>query len=292
MNRDSLSLYFWLFVSIFSWGSSFVAVKIGLNGLNAFELASYRFTVASLTLIPISILSNFKLPSGRDFKWIIVLSMLGVYAYHLALNYATLFFSPNSISFIANSSPIFTTLFAIIFLQEKVRLVGWIGLLVSMLGVYQITNSDAAIKLSIHSLLLLMIPMLWGVFFILQKPLLVRLKPIEIMSYSIWISTLLFLITSRSFFSKLEQLPKDTHIAATYLGVLPTAIAYLGWSIVLSKIPVSTASSFSYLVPIVTILVSLFLINETPTVNLILGGGLILTGVYLVNKDGRIVNKE
>ncbi|MEM6815313.1 MAG: DMT family transporter [Bacteroidota bacterium] len=186
-------MFFWLFLSIFSWGSSFVAVKIGLNGLNPFELATYRFTVASLILIPIALASNFKLPAWNDFKLILILAVLGVYAYHLTLNYATLNFSPNSISFVANASPVFTTLFAIIFLNEKVRPLGWVGLIVSLIGVYGITNSGIGLSLSVDSLILILIPILWGIFFLLQKPLLSRLRPLEVMSYSIWIGTVLFL---------------------------------------------------------------------------------------------------
>lgn len=291
MNRNESSLFFWLFLSIFSWGSSFVAVKIGLNGLNPFELATYRFTVASLILIPIALASNFKLPAWNDFKLILILAVLGVYAYHLTLNYATLNFSPNSISFVANASPVFTTLFAIIFLNEKVRPLGWVGLIVSLIGVYGITNSGIGLSLSVDSLILILIPILWGIFFLLQKPLLSRLRPLEVMSYSIWIGTVLFLVTSTTFLGKLQQLPTNTHAAVIYLGVFPTAIAYLSWSTVLSRITVSLASSFSYFVPFVTIVVSLFLIHERPTITLIFGGGLVLIGVYLVSSSEKVANK-
>ncbi len=289
MDQNRFSLYFWLLLSILSWGSSFVAVKIGLNGLNPFELASYRFMVASLTLIPIALVSDFKLPTWSDFKLISALAVFGVYAYHLTLNYATLNFSPNSISFVANASPIFTTLFAIIFLKEKVRPLSWIGLIVSLFGVYIVTNSGVTVGMSVDSLILILIPILWGAFFILQKPLLNRLRPIEIMSYSIWIGTILFLLTSTSFLDKLDQISTTTHVAVIYLGIFPTAIAYLSWSIVLSRITVSRASSFSYLVPFVTIVVSLLLIHERPTIILIVGGGLVLVGVYLVNRNEKKV---
>lgn len=283
MSQKKLSIYFWLVISIISWGSSFVAVKIGLDGLNPYELASYRFTVASIALIPIALLNKFKFPKWKDFKLILALAIFGVYAYHISLNYATLNFSPNSVSFISNSSPIFITIFAIIFLNEKVKLLGWIGLILSMIGVYAITISGATFELSTDLVALLLIPIFWGAFFILQKPLLGKLKPLEIMSYSIWIGTILFLLTSHSFIFKLAEIPKTTHIAVIYLGIFPTVIAYLSWSIVLSRITVSRASSFSYLVPIVTIIVSIFLINEKPSLSLIIGGIFILLGVYFVN---------
>lgn len=287
MNRNGSSLYFWLSVSILSWGSSFVAMKIALNGLNPFELASYRFTVASLTLIPIALFSNFKWPTWHDFKFILALAILGVYVYHLTLNYAMLHFSPNSVSFIANASPIFTTLIAIVFLKEKVKPLGWIGFILSLAGVYGITYSETESGSPLDSIVLVLVPILWGLFFVLQKPLLKRLRPIEIMSYSLWIGTVLFLFTSTGFLGRLQQIPQKTHAAAIYLGVFPTAIAYLSWSIVLSKIPVSRASSFSYLVPLVTMVVSLFIIHEKPTVALIVGGSLVLLGVYLVNSSAK-----
>ena len=161
---------------------------------------------------------------------------------------------------------------------------GWIGLLVGLLGVW-IMNGNGVRLLSFEIMLLLIVPISSSIFFVLQKPLLVRLKSYEVMVYSIISGALLLLINDHSFFIQMFSASAKANFAAVYLGVIPTAIAFNLWAFVLSKVDVSYASRFLYLVPLITVLFSLLILNQLPLMQTILGGIVILLGVFIAAKS-------
>jgi drug/metabolite transporter (DMT)-like permease len=74
-------------------------------------------------------------------------------------------------------------------------------------------------------------------------------------------------------------------VSAIYLGIVPTACAYLCWSYVLSKISVARAAVYTYLVPIVSAAMSYVWLGERPSVTFSLGAAAVLLGVALAHQS-------
>jgi drug/metabolite transporter (DMT)-like permease len=77
----------------------------------------------------------------------------------------------------------------------------------------------------------------------------------------------------------------DSHAlgAAIYLGIVPSLIAYASWAVALSRLPASRASNFLYCVPPVATLIGFLWLGEMPGLLGLIGGGLALGGVVIVN---------
>ncbi|MDX1524111.1 MAG: DMT family transporter, partial [Anaerolineae bacterium] len=72
-----------------------------------------------------------------------------------------------------------------------------------------------------------------------------------------------------------------------YLGIFPAALAFFTWSYALSRIEASRATTFLYLVPVVSVVIAFVWLGETLTGLTLIGGLLALSGVIMVNTLGR-----
>jgi drug/metabolite transporter (DMT)-like permease len=226
-----------------------------------------------------------RVPDKKDLIKILVTGYTGISVYNIALNYGELSITAGEACFIVNTVPIFTALFAYFFLDEPIAPKFIFGLLLSFLGVFLIALGFAeGLSLRSGSLFILLAAIAQAVFFILQKPLLQKYKPIEVTSYAIWAGSVLMLPFGFSFLQKVSSASFQATASVIYLGVFPAAVAYLCWSAVLSKIPASKTSTFLYLAPVIAIVIGFVWLDKLPpSLISVVGGILAIGGVIFVN---------
>jgi drug/metabolite transporter (DMT)-like permease len=66
-----------------------------------------------------------------------------------------------------------------------------------------------------------------------------------------------------------------------YLGIVASGIAYLLWNYALSRMDASRASTFLFLMPVITTLIGWLYMGEVITAQFIIGTVLVLAGIYL-----------
>ncbi|MBI9092016.1 MAG: DMT family transporter [Desulfobacterium sp.] len=170
------------------------------------------------------------------------------------------------------------------FLKEKIRLNFIIGLLISFFGVSLIAFSFSdGIAFQQGSAYILIAAMAQALYFILQKPLLNRYKPMEVTCYCLWSGTIAMFPFGYSFFEKISSVSPEYTLTVIYLGIFPAAMAYLCWATVLSKVDASKAASFLYAVPVIVILIGWIGLNELPSASSLIGGSIAITGVMYAN---------
>jgi drug/metabolite transporter (DMT)-like permease len=224
------------------------------------------------------------LPKKQDLSAIAILGLLGITAYHLLLNYGEVTVTAGAASLLVNTAPIFTALLAIAFLKERLSLRRWVGIAVSFTGVVLITGGEAkGLSVDWGALLILLSAVCISVWMILQKPYLKKYSPVQLTTYIIWVGTIFLLPFLPSLIKAVPTAPLSATIAAVYLGIFPSAIAYATWAYVLAQIPASRAATLLYLVPVLAIIVAWVWLQEIPTVLSLIGGAIVLSGIVLVN---------
>jgi len=73
-----------------------------------------------------------------------------------------------------------------------------------------------------------------------------------------------------------------------YLGGIITALGYTAWNYALERVEAPRAAIFLNLQPLVGALLGVWLLHEPLTPYTVAGGGLILTGLHLTVKAGRV----
>lgn len=209
---------------------------------------------------------------------------LGISIYNLLLYYGQLTVMPGTASLLVNTAPIFTTLLSVILLKEKVSEWGWLSLFISFTGVILIVlGQKNGIQLDTGALLILGAAITFSLYFIIQKPLLLKYNGLEVTTYSIWAGTILLLPYTFTMAPKLPSAPNEILYTVTFLGIFPGAIAYYCWSVVNQHLPASVAAPFLYLTPVFSMIFSYFIFKEVPSIITITGGIIAITGVYATN---------
>jgi drug/metabolite transporter (DMT)-like permease len=275
-------------ITVVFWGSAFAGIRAGLHSYSPTHLALLRFLSASTVLALIVARPRMRRPALRDVPLVGLLGLLGFAFYNIALNIGEQSIPSGPAALLIQTLPIWTALAAILFLGERLRTWGWIGIAVSFAGALVIAlGKGSGITLSWGAGLILLASVSASAYNIIQKTMLDRYRPLEITTWAIWAGTLLLLPFAGGLIGEMRAAPIGDTLAVVYLGVGPAALAYVTWAVVLSRLPASRASSILFVVPVVAFLVGWVWLGEAPTIIDLAGGILAMGGVALVNTLGR-----
>lgn len=275
-------------VTLIFWSSAFAGIKQGLVGYSPGHLVLMRFLVASSVFLLYSCIKRIRLPQKEDLWKIIGLSIAGISIYHSFLIFGETVVPAGTAGLLIASVPAFTAVISFIFFKERMTKLGWTGIIVGFIGVAIISfGTHQTLDFASGAILILIAALSTTIFFIFQKSLFSRYSALELTAYFTWIGTIPLLIFTPGIFDAIATAPAASTWSAVYLGVLPSAVAYITWAIALANAPASLVASGLYVNPILAIFIAWIWLGEVPHPVAFLGGGLTVIGVILVNFFGQ-----
>jgi drug/metabolite transporter (DMT)-like permease len=283
--------YFALTLTAFLFGLSFVATKYALEYIPPFTLILLRFSIAFPVLGIFYWLTPHTKISPED-RWRMALTALIVPgAYFLAETYGLKFSSASSISFLVATIPIFTALFAFLFLHEKLTPARILGIILSILGVGVIlgVNPMGMARESVMRIghfLGLGAALCAGLYMVLARNLMKQYAPLTLTLFQSIFAVLIFLplaVWDQGGVSW-KHLPLEAIGAVFYLAIFCSVLAFFLWNYGISRLEASTAAVFTNLVPVFTVLGATLLLGERIHLRQMMGGALVIGGVMLASR--------
>ncbi|MCW9129443.1 DMT family transporter [Bacillus paramycoides] len=270
--------------TILIWGTAFPGIRMGLEAYTPEHLTLLRLLIASLILLLFAFIYKLPLPNLKDIPVIFIFGALGFTIYHIALNYGEQSVNAGPASLIVSVTPILTAILASIFMNEKMKLNGWIGGVISLVGIAFLSLSQGdSIQLNSGVFLILLAAFSESLFFVFQKSYLKKYGFLPFTIYTIWSGTVCMLIFLPGIYQEIVAAPIETTLSVIYLGVFPTVLPYIALAYITSHASASEATSSLYLTPVTACFIAWVWLGEVPTFVSIIGGIITILGVVIAH---------
>lgn len=283
-NKALISLFL---VSIL-WGCNYPISAYLLKGFSPVFLSTVRICFTSLFLIIVAIVhKGMKRPTTSEWKYLVGVGIFGTLLnqtfYFTGLRHT----SPANASLIIAMAPIATILLERIFFKVKLSMKIASGALISLLGVFSIigvANGSFGISFGDFNILIAMLCLSISLLFI--RGLAKTMDSFVITIYATVLGSVLMLPAAG-----VESLVGGSVVSHSPLmwillisaGILAQGVAGFWWNGGVAKVGAGTASMFMNIQPFVAILASHFILGNQIMLTQIIGGVLVLLGVFIAN---------
>ena len=275
----------------FVWGSTFLAIRVGVREVPPLILAAIRFSIAGLALYAWISARGEKQPTAREWR---SASLLGLIIF--VFDYGLLFWSeqrvPSGVAAVMLATiPVFMALSEIIFLRTQrltLRLV--VALLIGIFGVAVLMahslNLGGAPVDKLGALALIFASISWSIASIFSRKL--PLPPSKLMSSAAQMLTggvlLTILAAALGEFHNFHPavVSRAVWLSLLYLIVAGSIIGFTAYVWLLHHESPTKVGTYAYVNPIVAVLVGYFLGGEELTTRTILGSLCILVSVIVI----------
>ena len=276
------------------WGTSFIATKIAVGEISPTAVVWLRFTIGlPILLVAVVMRKQFAFPKGNEWWYFALLGFLGITFHQWLQSNGLKTAQASTTAWIVATSPVFIAILGWLILKEKLTWLQSSGIALAMLGVIAVVSKGELSNIAIGKFgsygdfLILISAINWAVFSILSRR---GLKNHPSTMMTLWIMTIGWLLTSVAFvvnknYIDVPLLDLRGWVAIIFLGIFTTGLAYITWFDALAQLPAAQTGAFLFVEPLTSMVVAAIILNEQITLVSVLGGAIILVGIWLVNRQ-------
>jgi drug/metabolite transporter (DMT)-like permease len=279
--------------AVIVWGASFIATKVALQDISPLSVVWLRFSMGVLILgAAVAMRRQFALPKRGEWVYFALLGFLGITFHQWLQSNGLQTSEAGTTAWIVATTPVFMALLGRIVLKEGL---GWLkiaGIFLAFTGVLLVVSKGDLSSVSVGRFgvpgdrLILVSAVNWAVFSVLSRRGL-KSYPAGLMMFYVmslgWIFTSILFFAGRNA-AEIANLTFNGWLGIAFLGIFCSGLAYIAWYDALQALSAAQTGVFLYIEPLVAVVVAFFVLGEPVTVVSLVGGGVILLGVWLVNR--------
>lgn len=275
-----------LFAVYVIWGSTYVAMAIGVTHFPPFLLGGMRYTAAGLLMLSILLLRGTPWPSVREWRSGAIVGFFLLLVGNGSVNVALATVSSGLAALVVASSALFAAMFARGF-GEDVSWREWLGIVIGMSGVGLLVMRSELRAEPVGAVLLVLASASWAFGSILGK----RLPQPS----STWMASAtqllcggvgMLLASGLRGEAMPAGVPLAGWLAVAYLALFGAIVAFSAYVFLLRNTRPALATSTAYVNPVIAVALGALLLGESVSGTELLAMVVVLAGVALVTTGG------
>jgi drug/metabolite transporter (DMT)-like permease len=272
------------------WGTSYAFIKLGVETLPTFTLIATRLAIGLALLVTVVVVARQSVPPpGRIYFHLLVMALINIVIPFTLITWAEQSVDSSIAAVLNGAVPLIViVLAALTFHDEPITVNRLAGVLVGYVGVIVLVAPGLAAAAGGSEfggeIALLGSTLAYAVGAVYARRNIKGLRPmipaVFQVGFAFLIVAVLALVTENPF---AVQWTTNAVIAVVWLGLLGSGVAYLLMFRLLARIGATATSQLAYLLPVVGIITGAVMLGEAVDLPILIGTGLILAGVTLVN---------
>lgn len=273
------------------WGTTWAAIRVGLEGVPPFTGVAVRFAIAGTLLLALALALGVRLGRGRHEKALWLAN--GVLSF--CLSYAIIYWAEQHIpsglaAVLFATNPLFVAALAHFLLAgERLTAAAVAGLVLGFAGVAVIYSDDLSLlggpQVRLAALVMLVSPLVSAVATVAIKRWGSDVHPISLSAVPMLIASLVMGVVA-FLVERHRPLAFDARSVAAllYLAILGSAVTFTVYYWLLARVTATRLALLSYVIPIVAVAVGAAAFDEPLRPRLLAGSALVLVGVVIVSR--------
>lgn len=279
--------------TIIIWGTTFISTKVLLVDFRPVEILFFRFVMGFAALLP-ACPHRMKGVDHKQEMTFVLAGLSGICLYYLLENIALTYTMASNVGVIISVAPFFTAVLSRLFLKSegKLRVNFFIGFVVAMVGVALISFNGSKLELNpMGDLLAVLAVFVWACYSILTRKISSFGHPVILTTRRTFFYGILFMVPALALFNfemGLERFADMTNLLnILYLGLGASALCFVTWNLAVKALGAVKTSVYIYMVPVITVVTSTFILKEPVTWVSVMGRALAVAGLFLSEYNGK-----
>jgi drug/metabolite transporter (DMT)-like permease len=289
MSGEKLKIWFGFFIISTVWGSTWLAIKIGITAIPPFLAAGVRFVIASFVLYVIIRVRGLKIVMTPDAKKLYVAMGVLSFTIPFALVYWGEQYIPTGLSSILFAAyPFWVALFSHFFLRSEPIdgfkaagiVMGFLGILLIFWGDFDVDNPRAALGMGA----MVCSTILQAYTLIVVKKLGQPISPF-VMNFCGMVMASVALVLLSALTEGWGEIRWTLPAAGSvvYLAIVGSVVTFVTYYWLLKRIQAVYLSLTSFINPIVAVVLGAVVLDETLGGSVAAGAAMVLAGILLAN---------
>jgi len=286
-------MYFLMLAVVVCWASNIIAGKVALTGFGPLALAQLR-VLGTAIVFAILFLATGRMRrlqlSRRNWLFLVAMAFNGIALNQLSFIGGMARTTVAHTGLIIALGPVMVLAIAVAIRREVLTAWKLTGMMVAFAGVGILTADKSGQGSGGHwigDLIMLVGTLVFAIYIILMKEIANQFDALTLNTLTFVLGALMMLpfCAHAVVVTNWPSLRREAWWGLGFLVVFGSVISYLLFAYVMTELPASRAAAFNYLQPVIASGLGIWVLSERLTSKVLIGGGLILTGVYLTERE-------